>query len=126
MDEDIAFATQEPKTPISLCGTPLKELISPLHSRKPTRGLKHLTSQVKSIIQDHEFITVYCIMNSLGDASEDQNAQRRVYDCLNIMEAVGALRRKGKRFFCGDKECVQRKKVFLEQRRRILLQKVQE
>lgn len=101
---------------------------SPSSARKVSNnGLKSLTSQVQSIIREQEFLTFEQIIDCLLlDSSEERNTKRRVYDCLNVMEAAGAIQKSGKRFFWNDGGCAARKKSFLQQKRRVLRRRVQE
>lgn len=121
---------EEFTTPISLqqLSEALQRSFAPSPARKVSKsGLKSLTSQVQSIIREQEFLTFEQIIDCLLlDSSEERNTKRRVYDCLNVMEAAGAIQKSGKRFFWNDGGCAARKKSFLQQKRRILRRRVQE
>ena len=78
--------------------------MDPLNSRM-NRGLKILSARVREVVKGEGSITYKQVADRLmreekeaeaGNAKEEKNVRRRVYDALNVLIAAGMLRKLGK------------------------------
>lgn len=80
-----------------------KVMISiPMHPTLPKKeGMKSISSSVFSVLKDHKECTYQFICNILG-VNNNETANRRIYDILNVLRAVNMVGKRKKIYYLID------------------------
>lgn len=77
------------------------------------KSLKKLSFEVKSFVAEHKCCTYKEVADTIAEREKgenEKNIRRRVYDAINVLTAVGVLKKRGKKiYFVGKNEEILKK-----------------